>query len=139
MKRLICALIALLLVISCASAEYITSLKEVQTILQTTNPRQLIYGENIYCRLNGTIVEALSIHGGDWYIYRIECDEEGAQTALIYDYDKPCFRARGYDFEIGDVVVVEGFINVMYSSITVPYIGDAKIILQRSHNAPVIP
>ena len=140
MKKLLsCLLIALLLVISCASAEVLTSLKDVQDVIATTNPLQLLYGDKIDCQLTGTIVEATPTFSEGWCLYRIECDEKGAQNAIMFGYEKPCFYCSGFDYVVGDMVVVIGWINISYSSQTIPYIGGAKIILQRSHNAPVIP
>lgn len=135
MKRLFSSIIVFLFFLS-AQAEVLTKLRDVQDVIATTDPRQLLYGAKVDCRLSGTIAEAIPVHDGAWYIYRVENDEKEAHRAIVFGYEKPCFFCSGFGYETGDMVIVVGSINIVYSSQALPYIMTSEIILQRSHNAP---
>ena len=110
---------------STAVAETLTTLKEVQRVLQTTDVRQLLYGSKPAVVLTGTIVEVTPVPGG-WYVYRVECPGDGT-NAYMLGYDEPCFITWGFDMAVGDTVRVLGELNVLYSSPLVPFIGSPEI------------
>lgn len=125
MKRITCVLLCtLVLAMSCAAAETLTTLDAVQRVLQNTTMKQLIYGKKIEVSLTGTVVQITP--AADWYVYRVECPGDGSD-AYMFGYDEPCFITWGFDLSIGDKVRVNGVLNALYSSPLVPFIGQADI------------
>lgn len=125
MKRITCVLLCtLVLAMSCAAAETLTTLADVQKVLHNTHPHDLLYGPDITVSLTGTIVEVTPANG--WDVYRIECASDGLSASML-GYDKPCFVTWGFDMHVGDHVRVNGKLNNLYSSPLVPFIGQADI------------
>ena len=129
MKKLaVLLLIFALTSASVAGAETFTTLLGIQNYLMSVEPVALLTGEEVYVNLTGKVVSVP--YGGDaFHVYRIECYEEYALCAYLFDYN-PCFYASVNFPEVfrpGDYVRVEGKIDAMYSSPLIPFINASKI------------
>ena len=128
MKKIIAFILVLIFALSVASSETLFTLKDVQNKLLNTDPRELLYGPDVYVVLDGTVAEVRSVKD-EWYIYRIECDEENATRSILFGYEKPCFFIFGFDLSVGDKVHVEGELNIVYSSYATPFLGQTQVTI----------
>lgn len=126
MKKVITIMLILAITLTlAASAETLTTLKQVQDYILDIRPR-FEMSKDTYVTLTGTVAEIISAYD-KWYVYRIICDEDKAQEAYMFGYDAPCFYTWGFDLAVGDRVRVDGKLNILYSSVLMPFIGQAQI------------
>ena len=129
MKRLFVLILALALAFaSVACAETLTTLLDIQIFLMAVEPKDILWGEDVYVNLTGKVV-SVPYANEVFHVYRIECYEEYAQRAYLFDYN-PCFYASvnfPAVFKPGDRVRVEGKIDAMYSSPLIPFINVSNI------------
>lgn len=128
MKKVITIILVLMLLVGTASAETLTTLLDIQNYMMTVQPKDILWGEDVYVNLTGKVV-SVPYAGEVFHVYRIECYEEYAQRAYLFDYN-PCFYASvnfPAVFEPGDRVRVEGKINAQYSSPLIPFINVSNI------------
>ena len=128
MKKIIVAILALIILFSTASAETLTSLLSIQGFMMTVEPKEILWGEDVYVNLTGKVVSVPYVDEV-FHIYRIECFEDYAQPAYLFGYN-PCFYASvsfPAVFEPGDYVRVEGKISALYSSPLIPFINATQI------------
>lgn len=130
MKKAIAIILCLLCVLfGIAQAETLYTLKDVQQTIMNNTPLSLSMGKDVEAELSGTVVEITDPQAGR-ILYRIETDGDGTK-ALILGYKNPCFIAASNDTaNIGDKVTVNGKLNIVYSSYTVPFIGQATISVE---------
>ena len=81
-----------------AGAETFTTLLDIQNFLLSVEPKEILWGDEVYVNLTGKVVSVP--YGSDaFHVYRIECCEEYAQRAYLFDYN-PCFYASVIGFSI---------------------------------------
>ncbi|MBR3239509.1 MAG: hypothetical protein IKF99_13835 [Oscillospiraceae bacterium] len=129
MKIVITIIITIALAFAAVSgAETFTTLLDIQNFLLSVEPKEILWGDEVYVNLTGKVVSVP--YGSDaFHVYRIECYEEYAQRAYLFDYN-PCFYASVNFPEVlrpGDYVRVEGTISAMYSSPLIPFVNASKI------------
>lgn len=129
MKRLAALIFALALAFAAvAGAETLTTLLDIQNFLMTVEPKDVLWGEDVYVNLTGKVV-SVPYANEVFHVYRIECYEEYAQRAYLFDYN-PCFYASvnfPAVFKPGEYVRVEGKIDALYSSPLIPFINVSNI------------
>lgn len=128
MKKLFSVLLVLVLVcsVSAAGALTVTSLSELQRIIEHNSPGDLLGPDPCTVQLSGTILDIEYARQSNHFNITLQVDDPKAYTPLGYDAPILNVHFRLHDvymsFKVGDRIDVTGELNSLYSSVMIPWI-----------------